>query len=131
MGIAHEQVKIIRVEQQSTAAAKDYRVRLGWRPAVVMVMNHKAAGILAIAVDGVTDAGKALSFGSDAAIAEQATAITIEDKGFKFGQNATLFKEDDAKLVFIALRNMFGAGVIDLADLPDDDESVAGVSEAA
>ena len=120
-----EQIKMLRLQQPATALDKYLYVNVGWRPRMAWVMNYKAAGNMAVAVDGfqtaTTEGG--VSFGANAAQAEIGTdGITFTDKGIKLGKDATLIKEDAAELFVILFRNL---SEIDEIDLSDSKENVA------
>ncbi len=116
MSLSAESIKVVRITQQAAAAAKDYFVSLGWRPVLVWAINLKAAGSMAIAVDAFSDAGTGVSFGKNAAMAAVADGITIEDNGVKIGQNANLFKDNDAEIVLLCIRNLHEVGNLNVAD---------------
>ena len=119
MGLNAEQVKVIRVKQDATAADKEYYVHLGWRPVFIWAINPKASGAMAMATDGVHADGKATLFGSNAEFSEASDAITFKEEGFVIGKNTSLFKDDDADIILACFRNMQEVPIIEIdSDTP-------------
>ena len=116
MSASLEQFKLLRLQQPSTAVAKDLTINVGWRPAMAWVINYKVAGNMAIAVDGEGVAG-GLSFDSLVAIAAATNGISFHDKGIVLGSNATLVREDAAELIVMLFRNLVPVAQIALADV--------------
>lgn len=118
MSASENQIQIIRLQQAAAALAKNLTVHLGWRPAMVWVMNYKAAGRMAVAIDGEAVAG-GLDFGRNAAMAAIGDdGISFHDNGFKLGQDADLIAEADAEIVCVAFRSLNPIAQFDLSDIP-------------
>ena len=116
--IGMEQVKVLVIKQADDAASKDYEVNLGWQPDVLLVWNLKSSGRWGVAFRGVTaDEDIALMDSSTAVMDHDASAgITFTSHGFKFGQNSSLFKDDEADICVIAMRSLQNAPVLKVAD---------------
>ena len=93
---------LIRVRTPAAAINKVFFVQLGARPLVVEVLGLDDAGRNAIAVDGFTDSGEVYLQATNTAAADHdaSNGITIEDKGFKIGNNSTVFRRNSAELLF-------------------------------
>lgn len=116
MSSAANPIEIIRIQQSDAAPAKSIRVRLGWRPGVVLVSNYKAAGRLAVAVDGFDAVVGGMFFGHNAATtAVGADGITFFDEGFILGQDAALVRDNDAEILCIAMRSLSPVNVLKVA----------------
>ena len=111
MSTSAETFKLIRLQQGASALAKDLTISVGWRPAMAWVFNYKAAGVMAMAIDGEAVAG-GLTFGANAAMAAAADAITFHDKGIKLGAHATLVREDAAEIIVMLFRDLYPSGRI-------------------
>ena len=94
---------LIRARTPAAAINKEFFVQLGARPLVVQVWALDGSGRSAIAVDGFTAAGQIFLLPTDTMIAshDAGNGITIEDKGFKIGNNVNVFRRNDAELLFI------------------------------
>ena len=113
-----EQMKVLVLTQPATAIAKNLHVNVGWRPKLAWVLNYKAAGTMAIAVDGLeasaTEGG--ITFGVNAALAEVGSdGIYFEDYGITLKADAGLIRADAANIVVILFRNLADIGDIALA----------------
>ena len=102
-----ENVKIVRVKTPSTAVVKDFFVQLGWRPKAVLIYGLDSAAIHGIAVDGLTTAGQVGLLPTDTVAWDDNAlkGVTIEDKGFTIGQNATIFARASAEIAFLCFRS--------------------------
>ena len=119
MSLAQGAFKVIRMHQGSAALAKDVTINVGWRPAMAWVINYKAAGSMAVAVDGEAVPAGGLSFGKNAAMdAVGSDGITFHDKGIKIGQDASIMTEIDAEIVAILFRDINPIAAFDLDDVP-------------
>lgn len=116
MSMSANPFQVVRLQQPSTALAKNLTVNLGWRPAMVWVINYKAAGAMAIAVDGEDVAG-GLTFGANASMAAATNGISFFDSGFKLGSHASLIRDDAAEVVCIAFRSLNPIAQVDLSDI--------------
>ena len=111
-------IDMLVLDQPAAAIAKNHTVNLGYRPVAVIVINYKAAGHMAVAIDGLnsTVAG-GLSFGRNAAmVAVGADGITFHENGIKLGQDASLITDNNAKIVILAFRTVRRFSEFDLSD---------------
>ena len=120
MSASQEQFKLLRLQQPATAVAKDLTINVGWRPAMAWVMNYKAAGNMAIAVDGEGVAG-GVSFGAGVAMAATTNGISFHDKGITLGSHATLVREDAAELIVMLFRDLSPIAQIALSGVEETD----------
>ena len=85
---------------------------------MVWVINYKAAGRMAIAVDGLesTTTEGGLTFGANAAIAEVGDdGIFFIDNGIVLKKDTTLIRSNADNIVIIAFRSLRAPQVIDLS----------------
>ena len=96
-------IKLIRIRTPAAAINKEFFVQLGSRPLAIQIYGLDANARNGIVVDGFTDAGEVGLLPTDAAgwDDDAANGITIEDKGFKIGNSATIFRRNNAELLFI------------------------------
>ena len=114
-------IQILELDQPAVALAKNLTIHLGWRPAMVWVVNYKAAGRMAVAIDyaSLHTVEGGLEFGRNAAMAEVGTdGITFHDNGFKLGQDAGLVTENGANIICVAFRSLNPVAQFDLSDIP-------------
>ena len=114
-----KQIAVKILEQPAAALAKNYHVSFGFRPSVVWVINYKAAGAMAIKVDGLESATTegGLSFGANAAIAEVGSdGIFFEENGIQLKADAGLIRDNSAQVVVIAFRDLDGIQTIPVVE---------------
>ena len=114
-----KQIAVKILEQPATALAKNLHVNFGFRPSVVWVLNYKAAGNMAIKVNGLesdtTEGG--LNFGKNAALTEVGSdGIFFEETGIQLKADADLIRENSAKIVIIAFRDLDGIQTIPVVE---------------
>ena len=133
MATALSQVEAFYLDQPATAVAKNLDVNLGFRPAAVWVINYKAAGAMAIAVDGLEAAATegGLRFGTNAAMAEVGNdGIYFTDNGIQLRGDTTLIRDNNANIVIIAFRSLRAPQSISLTGIPKTpDKKFAADSE--
>ena len=119
MSLAQGAVKIIRMHQSATALAKNVTINVGWRPAMAWVIDFKAAGDMAMAIDGETGPAGGVKFGAGAAMAAVgADGITFHDKGIVIGQDTDIMKVASAEIVVILFRDIDPIAAFALANVP-------------
>ena len=119
MSLAQGAVKILRLHQSSTALAKNVTINVGFRPAMAWVMDYKAAGDMALAIDGETGPAGGVKFGAGAAMAAVGTdGITFHDHGIVIGQDTDIMKVASAEIVVILFRDINPIAAFALANVP-------------
>lgn len=139
MSIAAETVKVVRLKQGAASLAKDLFVNIGWKPDMIEVYNlgvrasngtWTGGGAIGVWVDELSEEGDiglgaiggATSFDPDATL-----GITPHSKGFYIGQNSTLVKVNNGRIVLRCTRNMYDFGVVDVdSDLPKYSDNAYG-----
>ena len=119
MSLAQGAVKILRLHQSSSALAKSVTINVGFRPAMAWVMDYKAAGDMALAIDGETGPAGGVKFGAGAAMAAVGTdGITFHDKGIVIGQDTDIMKIASAEIIVILFRDINPIPAFALANVP-------------
>jgi len=107
-------VDIRHLTQKATAAAKNYRVTLGWKPDFVFIVNWGAANSLLLLKPGDDTGSSAVQWAAN--VTAETTAITINSDGYTLGQNDAI-KADAGEIYVIALRGAYGIRSFDLDDV--------------
>lgn len=117
---------MIGIKQNATAKAKNYRVRLGFRPAMIQFWHCEADGDMrdGVWIDGSVDADsdsphtgafRKLTPSDQNVMADIGSdGITPLKDGFRIGQDAA-FKTDAVKLWFLCHRTTYPIKLFDLS----------------
>ena len=126
------QFDIFILAQPAAAAAKDYEIVAGYRPGLVLLIDYKNAGNVAVQVDPSQIAsskqlagGFKMATNSVAAAGLGADGIKITDEGCVLGQDAFI-KANGAVLVAILFRGGETLHYANLASVPTKAASLAG-----
>lgn len=130
--LAANAIETFIITQQAAAGSSDYEIVVGWRPAVVLLIDYKGAGNIALQVDtNHIGASKQLAGGfklatnSAAAAALGADGIRITDEGCILGQDAFI-KANGAILVAVLIRGGDAVHAANLASVPTKPSSTVG-----
>ena len=112
-------IKVIHLDQPTTALAKGITINVGWRPSMAMVFNYAAAKRWAVAFDADSGPAGGLKMVTQtaASAAVGTDGITFHDKGIKIGQDADIMTEASANIMVVLLRDPEGVTKVALSGL--------------